>query len=227
MTTTLITGANKGLGFETARQLIAAGHEVWMGSRDAAKGRAAAEELGGRFVQLDVVDDASVRAAAETVGRLDVLVSNAGIAGGRVAIPDVTVEHLRDIYETNTFGPVRVTHTFLPLLEKSERPVIVYVSSGLGSAARSLDPATVEYHVPTLGYSSAKAALNMITVHYAKAFPGMRINAVDPGYTATDLNNFQGPQTIAEGAEIIVRMAQVTPDGPTGTFVDRAGVVPW
>ncbi|GAA2656644.1 SDR family NAD(P)-dependent oxidoreductase [Paractinoplanes durhamensis] len=227
MTTTLITGANKGLGFETARQLIAAGHEVWMGSRDAEKGKAAANELGGRFVQLDVTDDESVRAAAETIGHLDVLVNNAGIAGSIGPVGDVTPADLRAVYETNTFGPVRVTHTFLPLLEKSEKAVLVYVSSGLGSAGRILDPATVEFHVPTLAYGSAKAALNMITLHYAKTYPNMRVNCVDPGYTATDLNGFQGPQTIAEGAEIIVRMAQVTEDGPTGTFVDRNGTVPW
>jgi NAD(P)-dependent dehydrogenase (short-subunit alcohol dehydrogenase family) len=198
-----------------------------MGSRDARKGTEAASALGGRFVQLDVTDDESVRAAAETIGRLDVLINNAGIIGSMAPIRDLTADDLREVFETNTFGQLRVTQHFLPFLEKSERPVMVYVSSGLGSHGRVLDPSVVEFHVPTLAYGAAKAALNMITIHHAKTFPSMRINCVDPGYTATDLNHHQGPQTIEEGAEIIVRMAQITPDGPTGTFVDRHGTVPW
>jgi len=227
MTRTLITGANKGLGRETARQLIAAGHTVWVGSRDADRGKRAADELGGRFVQLDVTDDASVEAAAETVGPLDVLVNNAAIAGGRVPVGEVAAARLRALYETNVFGVVRVTHAFLPALRASDHAVIVNVSSRLGSIGHATDPEAMEYAFPTLSYGSAKAAVNMITVQYAKAFPAMRVNCVDPGYTATDLNGFSGTQTVAEGAEIIVRMAQVEPDGPTGGFFSRAGRVPW
>jgi NAD(P)-dependent dehydrogenase (short-subunit alcohol dehydrogenase family) len=227
MTTTLITGANKGLGFETARQLIAAGHTVWIGSRDAELGRKAADELGGRFVQLDVTDDASVEAAATTVGSLDVLVNNAGIAGGRTAPGDVTADILRPLYETNVFGVVRVTHAFLPLLRASAEPVIVNVSSGLGSLSRATDPLAMESAFPAVAYGSAKAAVNMITVQYAKAFPEIRINCVDPGYTATDLNGFSGHQTVPEGAAIIVRMARLGPDGPTGMYADANGTVPW
>jgi NAD(P)-dependent dehydrogenase (short-subunit alcohol dehydrogenase family) len=227
MTSTLITGANKGLGYETARQLIAAGHTVYLGSRDADRGEKAAAELGASFVRLDVTDDASVAAAAKTVGRLDVLVNNAGISGPRLAVGDVTAESLRALYDTNVFGVVRTMHAFLPLLSASAAPVVVNVSSGLGSMTRATDPAAMESAYPSLAYGSTKAALNMLTVQYAKAFPAMRINCVDPGYTATDLNGFNGTQTIPEGAAIIVRMARVGADGPTGGYFDASGVVPW
>jgi NAD(P)-dependent dehydrogenase (short-subunit alcohol dehydrogenase family) len=227
MTSTLITGANKGLGYETARQLIAAGHTVYLGSRDAARGQRAADELGGKFVQLDVTDDASVAAAAETVGSLDVLVNNAAIGGPRLAVGDVTAESLRALYDTNVFGVVRTMHAFLPLLSASAAPVVVNVSSGLGSMTRATDPAAMESAYPSLAYGSTKAALNMLTVQYARAYPAMRINCVDPGYTATDLNGFNGTQTIPEGAAIIVRMAQVDADGPTLGYFDASGVVPW
>ncbi|MCP3784845.1 SDR family oxidoreductase [Micromonospora sp. A3M-1-15] len=235
MTTTLITGANKGLGFETARRLVAAGHTVWIGSRDAERGRRAAERLGARFVPLDVTDDASVAAAARTVeagGGLDVLVNNAGIEArtadnGVVGAAEVTAEDMRTLFETNVFGPVRVTHAFLPLLRRSAAPVVVNVSSGLASLTRLADPADPAYGYPGVAYPASKAALNMVTVQYAKAFPGMRVNAVEPGFTATDLNGRTGTQTVEEGAEIIVRMAQVGPDGPTGGYVDAAGPLPW
>ncbi|MGV9806851.1 SDR family NAD(P)-dependent oxidoreductase [Micromonospora chersina] len=235
MTTTLITGANKGLGFETARRLVAAGHTVWIGSRDAERGRRAAERLGARFVPLDVTDDASVAAAARTVeagGGLDVLVNNAGIEGrtadnGVVGAAEVTAGDMRTLFETNVFGPVRVIHAFLPLLRRSAAPVVVNVSSGLASVTRLADPADPAYGYPGVAYPASKAALNMVTVQYAKAFPGMRVNAVEPGFTATDLNGRTGTQTVEEGAEIIVRMALVGPDGPTGGYVDAAGPLPW
>ena len=235
MTTTLITGANKGLGFETARQLVAAGHNIWIGSRDAERGRRAAERLGARFVPLDVTDDASVAAAARTVeagGGLDVLVNNAGIEArtadnGVVGAAEMTAEDMRTLFETNVFGPVRVTHAFLPLLRRSAAPVVVNVSSGLASLTRLADPTDPAYGYPGVAYPASKAALNMVTVQYAKAFPGMRVNAVEPGFTATDLNGRTGTQTVEEGAEIIVRMAQVGPDGPTGSYVDAAGPLPW
>jgi NAD(P)-dependent dehydrogenase (short-subunit alcohol dehydrogenase family) len=140
VTTTLITGANKGLGFETARQLTAAGHRVWIAARDHARGRQAADDVGARFVHLDVTDDASVVAAVETVGELDVLVNNAGISGGRISPGEATADDMRTVYETNVFGPVRVLHAFIPLLEKSEAPVVVNVSSGVGSLGLAADP---------------------------------------------------------------------------------------
>ncbi len=235
MTTTLITGANKGLGFETARRLVAAGHTVYVGSRDPERGRRAADRLGARFVRLDVTDEASVAAAAKTVeaeGGLDVLVNNAGVEGRGdgnrvIGAPEVTAEQMRTVFETNVFGVVRVTHAFLPLLERSAAPVVVNVSSGLASLSRLADPASPSHFYPGVAYPASKAAVNMITVQYAKAFPGMRINAVEPGYTATDLNGHTGTQTVEEGAEIIVRMARLGPDGPTGGYFDAEGPLPW
>jgi NAD(P)-dependent dehydrogenase (short-subunit alcohol dehydrogenase family) len=233
MTTTLITGANKGIGYEAARQLIAAGHTVYVGSRDPENGRRAAEQLGARAVQLDITDDASVEAAVRTIeadGGLDVLVNNAAIEergdGNAVIGPaDVTADLVRKTFDTNVFGTVRVLHAFLPLLERSASPVVVNVSSGLGSLTL-FAPAPADIY-PGVAYPASKAAVNMITVQYAKAFPNMRINAVDPGFTKTDLNGNTGTQTVEQGAEAIVRMAQVGSDGPTGGFFNTAGNVPW
>ena len=235
MTTTLITGANKGLGYETARRLIEAGHTVYLGSRDPGRGRRAADELGARLVLLDVTDDASVAAAVRTIeaaGGLDVLVNNAGLEGrtadgGIVSPADTTADHMRTLFDTNVFGLVRITHAFLPLLQRSAAPVVVNVSSGLSLTAQLADPTSPTHFYPGIAYPSSKAAVNMVTVQYAKAFPAIRINAVEPGYTKTDLNANTGTQTVEEGAEIIVRMAQVGPDGPTGGFFTAAGPLPW
>lgn len=235
MTTTLITGANKGLGFETARRLIAAGHTVYIGSRDAERGHRAAEQLGARLVVLDVTDDTSVTAAAETIaadGGLDVLVNNAGVesrddGNAVVDTANTTAEVMSTLFETNVFGLVRVTHAFLPLLRRSAAPVIVNVSSGLASLTRITEPDTLTHAYPGMAYPASKTAVNMITVQYAKAFPDIRINAVEPGYTATDLNGNTGTQTVAEGAEIIVRMARTSPDGSTGGYYDTHGALPW
>ncbi|MEU0130566.1 SDR family NAD(P)-dependent oxidoreductase [Streptomyces sp. NPDC006289] len=231
MTTTLITGANKGLGFETARRLIQAGHTVYAGARDTRRGEEAAARLGARFVRIDITDEDSVRAAAEFVrkeaGSLDVLVNNAGISGVRKPVGEVTGADMRSTYETNVFGAVRVTRAFLPLLESGKAPVVVNVASGLGSIAATNDPSRVEFTVAALDYNSSKTALVMVTSQYAKAYPGIRFNAVDPGYTATDLNAHSGPRSVEEGADIIVRMALVDADGPTGGFFDEAGPAAW
>ena len=230
MTKTLITGANKGLGREAARRLLADGHDVWLAARDPVKGQAATEELGARFVLLDVTDDASVAAAAERVaaeGGLNVLVNNAGIVGLRKAVPDMTPDDVRLVFETNVFGIVRVTRAFLPLLEHSPNPIIVNVSSGMGSVAVTTDPSRFESTLVSLAYPASKTAVNMLTTQYAKAFPEIRINAVDPGYTATDFNEHRGTKPVEQGAEIIVRMAKLDGSGPTGTFVDENGEVPW
>jgi NAD(P)-dependent dehydrogenase (short-subunit alcohol dehydrogenase family) len=231
VTITLITGANKGLGFETARRLIDEGHSVYLGSRDAKRGRAAAEAVGGRFIELDVTSDESVDAAARDIrrrdGRLDVLINNAGISGGRAKPGDVTAEDLEHVYATNVFGLVRVTHAMLPLLLQSEDPVIVNVASGLGSIGVVTDKSRMESQFPTIAYSSSKSAVTMLTVQYAKAFPEIRINVVDPGYTATDLNGNRGTQNVTEGTDAIVKLATIGSDGPTGTFQDRNGTVPW
>lgn len=235
MTRTLITGANKGLGFETARRLIAAGHTVYIGSRDPERGRRAAERLGALTVPLDVTDDASVTAAAETVeaeGGLDVLVNNAGVEGRTedndvIGAADVTADTMRRVFETNVFGTVRVIHAFLPLLQRSASPVVVNLSSGLASLTRVTAAGTPTHAYPGVAYPASKTAVNMITVQYAKAFPQMRINAVEPGYTKTDLNGNTGVQTVGQGAEIIVRMAQAGPDDPTGGYFDAQGPLPW
>jgi len=227
MTTTLITGANKGLGYETARRLTVAGHQVWIGARDVMRGRQAADALEARFVQLDVTDDASVAAAAQTVGALDVLINNAGISGGRIGPSEASADDMRAVYETNVFGPVRVLHAFLPLLEKSAAPVVVNVSSGLGSLGLAADRDGPWSGFIFPAYSSSKAALNMLTVQYAAALPRMRINSVDPGFTATDFNAHRGTQTVEEGAEAIVRYALTGPDGPTGGFFGASGTRPW
>ena len=235
MTTTLITGANKGLGFETARRLVAAGHTVYVGSRDAERGRRAAEELGAHAVQLDVTDDASVAAAVKTIeagGGLDVLINNAGIAdrtddNATIGAADLTADSMRTVFETNVFGLVRVTHAFLPLLQRSAAPVVVNVSSGLGSLDRISTPGTPVYDYAGTSYPASKTVVNVITVQYAKAFPNIRINAVEPGFTKTDLNGNTGIRSVEQGAEIIVRMAQVGPDGPTGGLFDDQGTISW
>ncbi|MFH8470724.1 SDR family NAD(P)-dependent oxidoreductase [Streptomyces sp. NPDC017991] len=233
MTTTLITGANKGLGFEAARRLIEAGHTVYVGARDAHRGGEAAKRLGARFVQLDVTDEDSVQSAAEFLradaGRLDVLVNNAAIGGARKfgRIGEVTGADMMTTFDTNVFGVVRVTHAFLPLLAASDAPVVVNVSSSLGSVAACTDPSRGESKTTALDYNASKTALVMVTSQYAKAFPTIRFNAVDPGFTPTDLNGHQGTQTLEEGTEIIVRMSSIGADGPTGGFVDRNGPVVW
>ena len=235
MTTALITGANKGLGYETARRLQAAGYTVFIGARDPDRGADAAAKLGARFVQLDVTDEASVKAAAtklEAEGGLDVLVNNAGIEprrpdGGFVAPAEVTADDVQKVFDTNVFGMVRVLHAFLPLLQRSTNPVVVNVSSGTSNTAALADPASPAHFYPDLAYPASKAAVNMITVQYAKAFGDIKINAVDPGFTATDLNHNTGTQTVEQGAEVIVRLALIGPDGPTGTFQSAAGQLPW
>jgi NAD(P)-dependent dehydrogenase (short-subunit alcohol dehydrogenase family) len=231
MTTTLITGSNKGLGREVARRLLADGHDVWIAARDPDRGRAAAHDLGARFVALDVTDEASVVAGAAEVadqsGVLDVLINNAGITGAHLPVPEIGADELRAVFETNVFGIARVTRAFLPLLERSPNPVIVNVSSGMGSLTVTSDPARLESTLIGLAYPASKSAVNMLTTQYAKGLPQMRINAVDPGYTATDLNQHRGSKTVQQGAEAIVAMAKIDRSGPTGTFVDEHGTVPW
>lgn len=232
MTITLITGANKGLGYESARRLLAAGHQVYVGARDRDRGKRAADELGASFVRVDVTDQESVDAAAEEIrerhGHLDVLINNAGITGPFVGTRETTVEQMREVYETNVFGVVRVTKTFLPLLERAEHPIVVNVSSGNGSIAIVNDPSRLESTIGALTYPSSKTALNMVTSQYAKAIPKIRFNAVDPGYTSTDLNGHNGTQTVRDGTDALVAMATAAPDDTrTSTFTDRDGTVPW
>jgi NAD(P)-dependent dehydrogenase (short-subunit alcohol dehydrogenase family) len=230
MTTTLITGANKGLGRETARRLVEAGHDVWLGARDPRAGQEAAAAVGGRFVRLDVTDQASIDAARDVIagGGLDVLVNNAGIAADRAPTLETDIDTLSALFDTNVIGVVRVTLAFLPLLTRSARPRIVNVSSSLGSLGRTAAPGSHQNGYAGMDYPATKAALNMVTLKFAHALPAFRVNAIAPGFTATALNDFSGPQTVEEGADAIVRGALVEPDGPTGAFLDRAGdVVAW
>ncbi|MEU3246790.1 MULTISPECIES: SDR family NAD(P)-dependent oxidoreductase [unclassified Streptomyces] len=228
MTITLITGANKGIGFETARQLLAVGHVVYLGARDVERGQQAAAALDAKFVQLDVTDDASVHSALAAIdaaeGGLDVLVNNAGILGDG-ALDGPTA--LR-AFDTNAVGLVRVTEAALPLLRKSANPTVVTVSSSAGSFWAVTNPDRPEYALPLALYSASKAAATMLTVQYAKAHPGIKFNAVEPGTTATDLTAAFGVgRTPEESARVVVRLATLDADGPTGTFQDENGKVPW
>jgi NAD(P)-dependent dehydrogenase (short-subunit alcohol dehydrogenase family) len=231
MTTTFITGANKSLGYETARRLIEAGHTVLVGARDPQRGKAAADALGARFVEIDVTDDASVAAAAADIeaheGAVDVLINNAGVNAPHLPVEQITAGAATAVLDVNVVGIVRVTHAFLPLLRRSANPVIVNVSSGMGSFATTHDPGRVESTFASPLYTASKAAVTMLTTQYAKALPDVKVNAADPGYTATDFNAHSGPQTVTEGTDAIVELATIGPDGPTGAFRDRHGVVAW
>ncbi|MFJ8716171.1 SDR family NAD(P)-dependent oxidoreductase [Streptomyces violaceus] len=231
MTTTFITGANKSLGYETARRLIEAGHTVLVGARDSERGQAAADALGARFVQIDVTDDASVAAAAADIGAreggIDILINNAGVLGPYSPADQLTAADASTVFDVNVVGIVRVTHAFLPLLRKSASPVIVNVSSGMGSFALTHDAERLESQAIVPLYTASKAAVTMLTTQYAKSWPDLKVNAVDPGFTATDFNGHRGPQTVAEGTDAIVELATIGADGPTGTFRDRHGEVAW
>ncbi|MFF6980247.1 SDR family oxidoreductase [Streptomyces sp. NPDC008343] len=241
-TSVLVTGGNKGLGLETARRLGELGWTVFLGSRDEDRGRAAADKLAADGVQvvlvpLDVTSDASVATAVQLVrahtDRLDVLVNNAGAPGHVVPPADATVEDVHPVFDTNVYGPIRVTHAFLPLLEAAEHPRVVMVSSGGGSFSVVTDPEQPVSKMHELAYSTSKAALNMITIRYAQALPGIKFNAATPGevanrkFAATDMNNHTGALTVTEGTDSIVRLATLGPDGPSGTFTDRLGPVGW
>jgi len=233
-TIALVTGANKGIGYRIVEQLAERGMTVLLGGRDQKRREAAAVELGVEPVALDVTDPASVAAAAAHVrtafGRLDVLVNNAGIAGtGAVPPSDTTVEAVREVFDTNVYGAIRVTNAMLPLLLRSPAPRIVNVSSMVGSLAVQSDPAgRLSVIPPTVAYPMSKTALNAVTVQYARELAGrVLVNAADPGYCATDLNDHQGWRSAAEGAAIAVRLATLDADGPTGGFFNDDGPLPW
>jgi NAD(P)-dependent dehydrogenase (short-subunit alcohol dehydrogenase family) len=226
-TIALITGANKGIGLETARQLGAHGVTVLAGARDEARGTAAERALrdGGadaRFVPLDVTDAKSAQEAADWIdreyGRLDILVNNAAIArGGPPSQTDL--DAMREVYETNVFGVIMVTNAMLPLLRRAPAARIVNVSSEVGSITSMTDPASPLAQMPAgLAYPSSKSALNMITAMYAKELRDtpIKVNAANPGYTKTDLNRNTGFRSVAEGAEASVHLATLDADGPTG-----------
>jgi NAD(P)-dependent dehydrogenase (short-subunit alcohol dehydrogenase family) len=228
MTIALITGANKGIGFETAKQLLELGHIVYVGARDVERGQKAAAALGARFVRLDVTDDASVSSALATIdsaeGRLDVLVHNAGILGDGVLDGPTALR----VFDTNAVGIVRVTEAALPLLRRSSNPNVVTVSSSAGSFWAVTNPERPEFGLPLALYSASKSAATMLTVQYAKSQPGIKFNAVEPGTTATDMTAAFGiGRSPEESARTVVRLATLDADGPTGTFQDETGELPW
>ncbi|GAA0573226.1 SDR family oxidoreductase [Paractinoplanes ferrugineus] len=233
-----MTGANRGIGAAIAQGLAERGMTVVVGARDAASGERTAQRLGGRAVPLDVTDDGSVRDAVAHVqqwyGRLDILVNNAGIAGGGVGqlAGDVDLAVMRTVFDTNLFGVVRLTEAFLPLLRKADGARVINVSSGTGSLTWQSDPGHAFASTGVaLAYPASKAALNMLTVLYAKALAadGIAVNAVAPGATATDFTAALGlslERTAEQGAAIAVHLATV-PAGPTGVFLQDDGPVPW
>ncbi|MFD6155515.1 SDR family NAD(P)-dependent oxidoreductase [Nocardia sp. NPDC060256] len=228
MTVTLITGANKGIGYETARQLLALGHTVYIGARDPERGTKAAAELGARLVQLDVTDDASVRDALTAIdgaeGRLDVLVNNAGVLGNEALDGPSALR----VFDINAVGIVRVTEAALPLLRKSANPTVVTLSSSMGSFWAVTNPDRPEFGMPLALYAASKAAATMLTVQYAKAHTGIKFNAVEPGTTATDMTAAFGiGRPAADSARTVVRLATLLPGGPTGTFTDEHGTLAW
>jgi NAD(P)-dependent dehydrogenase (short-subunit alcohol dehydrogenase family) len=239
MDVVLITGANKGIGFEVARQLAAKGMRVLLGARDTTRGQAAVDALHAQglheveLITIDVTSQESIDKAASEIeqrfGVLDVLINNAGIFIGYDSPSQATQADLRMTFDTNFFGAVAVAQAFLPLLRKSAHARIINVSSGLGSIALHSDPASPYFQYNILSYCASKTALNAFSVMLANELrdSGIKVNAADPGYTATDLNHNSGPQTVAEGSEAIVTLATAGPDSQTGAYIDRHGTLPW
>lgn len=237
-----MTGANRGIGKETARQLLSRGITVLLGSRDFQRGVETARDFASERrpaipIQIDVTEESSIELAAKRVrdeyGRLDVLVNNAGTFTATAAAA-VNADDLRSMFEVNVFGAVAAIHAFLPLLGRSAAPRIVNISSTTASLTLTSSGADIPGDASRrLGYTSSKCALNMLTVQYAKAFgtdpryAKVRINSASPGYTATDMNNFMGARHVSQAAAVIVKLATLPDDGPTGGFFDDEGPVPW
>ncbi|WP_375434845.1 SDR family oxidoreductase [uncultured Hymenobacter sp.] len=241
----LITGANKSIGLETARQLLQQGYYVYLGSRSLENGQQAVAQLHAEGLtqveplQLDVADSASITEAREAVGQktavLDVLVNNAGISGG---MPQPTlstsVDLIKQVFETNVFGVISVTQAFIDLLRQAPEPRIVNVTTGLASLTLHHDPTWRYYNITGAAYHPSKAALNAYTVMLAQELRDtpFKVNAVDPGYTATDFNHHSGPGTVPDAAARVVKAALLAPDGPTGQFFSddnapETGISPW
>ncbi|GGF01452.1 SDR family oxidoreductase [Hymenobacter cavernae] len=245
MKTALITGANKSIGFEAARQLLQNGYYVYLGSRDLQRGQQAVDQLQTEGlsqvepIQIDVADSASVAAARETLGQktkvLDVLINNAGILGDPSQPPlTSSVSMIKEVFETNVFGVIAVTQAFIDLLRESPEPRIVNVTSGLGSLTLHNDPSWKYYPVKGAAYQPSKAALNAYTIMLAYELRDtpFKVNAVDPGYTATDFNHHSGPGTVSDAAARLVKAAMLGPDGPTSQFFSddnapETGISPW
>ena len=239
MKTALITGANKGIGFETARQLAQLDYFVYLGSRDKIKGLDALEKLKASgldnvdCVEIDVTDIDSIKKAKQEleskIDVLDVLINNAGISGGQPQnMSSLEIENLRKVFDTNFFGAVQTTQEFIPLLKRSGEPRIVNVSSGLGSLTVHSTTQNLNFALYD-AYSCSKTALNAFTVMLANEYSdtNFKINSVTPGYTATDLNQHKGTQTVEQGAKVIVKYATVDNSGPTGKFLKEDDEIDW
>ncbi|GAB3236026.1 SDR family NAD(P)-dependent oxidoreductase [Hymenobacter seoulensis] len=245
MKTALITGANKSIGYEAARQLIQQGYYVYVGSRNLANGQQAVAQLNAEGlthaepIQLDVTDRTSIAAARQAIGQktavLDVLINNAGILGGMSQPALITsIDIIREVFDTNVFGVIEVTQAFIDLLQQSSAPRIVNVTSGLGSLTLHNDPSWKYYAVKGAAYQPSKAALNAYTIMLAYELRDtpFKVNAVDPGYTATDFNHHHGPGSVADAAARLVKAATLGPDGPTSQFFSddnapETGISPW
>ena len=245
----LVTGANQGIGLQIAKDLAAHGFTVLVGSRNLERGEVAAKEVGpdGHALQLDVTDQASIAAAAERVrnefGRLNVLIQNAAISNtnkqpgqsveeyAKTTRPsNVSLDEMRAVWETNVFGVLAVYQAMLPLLRKAPHARIVNVSSGVGSLTTNSDPAFPWRSIFGPVYPASKTALNALTVAMAMELEpeGIKVNAVSPGFTKTNLNGYAGTETVEEGAREAVRVALLGPDGPTGRFTRwENGTIPW
>ena len=235
----LVTGANQGIGLETAQQLAQQGVTVLIGARNETSGQEAERQLQEkgldvRFIHLDVTDqntiDQAAKAIETTFGKLDILVNNAGINSPQDGeLSTVTEATLREVFGTNFFGTFRVTQAVLPLLKKAEAARIVNVSSSLGSLTLASEPGTVEWSTPLLAYNTSKAAMNALTVRLAAELhdTAIKVNSANPGYTASNLNSFQGTQTLEEGAVASVRLALLPDDGPSSGFFSKDGNEPW
>jgi NAD(P)-dependent dehydrogenase (short-subunit alcohol dehydrogenase family) len=234
----LITGANKGIGKEIARQLGKLGIMVIIGARDEKKGEEAEEELRSQgidvlTVKLDVTEQSSIDAAAleieEKFGKLDILVNNAGIGIDTGKPSTIDIDTLYRTYNTNVFGPFRMIKTFLPLLQKSEAGRIVNMSSGLGSLERNSSKYWETSRTKLLAYNSSKSALNALTLQFAYELrkTAIKVNSAAPGFVATDINQYRGTRTVEQGARAPVRLATLPGDGPTGGFFEEDGPVPW
>jgi NAD(P)-dependent dehydrogenase (short-subunit alcohol dehydrogenase family) len=244
----LVTGANQGIGLQIAKDLVTHGFTVLVGSRNLERGEAAAKQIGpdARAIQLDVTDQASITAAekriCEELGRLDVLINNAAIShtSKRPDMPiaefakltrpsNVSLDEMRAVWDTNVFGVLAVTQAMLPLLREAPAARIVNVSSGVGSLTRNSDKASPWRSIFGPVYPASKTALNAITLAMAIELEStaIKVNAACPGYTKTNLNNYTGTRTVEQGAREPVRLALLGPDGPTGTFSNDDGPLPW
>jgi NAD(P)-dependent dehydrogenase (short-subunit alcohol dehydrogenase family) len=247
---TLITGANQGVGFQVAKELVAAGNTVLVGSRNLERGEEAVKQIGpgATAIQIDVTDSVSIAAAAERIrtefGRLDLLVQNAGISTTKKREPGeflqdyarnnvaslVSLDEIRAIWDTNVFGVLAVHQAMLPLLRLSSDARIVIVSSGVGSLATNADPTYAYHKIYGPGYAASKTALNGMALAMMVELEDtdIKLNIVSPAFTATALNNFAGTESVEDGSREVVRVALLGPDGPTGTFTRWENqTIPW